>query len=75
MRTIFFALILPLAVASCASLQPVPADPVTCPKPPAVAAWILEPELPLTLKLDKLFSISEPTPSGSGKSSTPASNP
>ena len=75
MRTIYSALILPLAVASCASLPPVPTASPACPKPPAVESWILEPEPSLLLKLDKLFSISEPMPSASAPSSPPARQP
>lgn len=75
MKSTPFALLLPLALASCASLQPVPRDPTQCPKPPPVDAWILEPEPSLLLKMDKLFSISAPVPPASTQSLPPAKQP
>lgn len=72
MRTTLSALLLPLALASCASLRPVPPPPITCQKPPPVDAWILEPAQSSIPLLDKLFSISEPPSPGPSTSSPPA---
>lgn len=75
MRTTFFALTLLLALASCASLQSVPADPPICRKPGPVDAWILQPARSSLPLLDKLFSISEPASSQPNTSSQPAKTP
>ncbi|PHM65501.1 hypothetical protein Xkoz_03855 [Xenorhabdus kozodoii] len=55
LKLTLFGLMLPLAVASCASKPPVP-----CLKPLPPAAWAMEPPSNSLEKLDQLFSISEP---------------
>nr|WP_274720864.1 Rz1 family lipoprotein [Xenorhabdus bovienii] len=58
LKLTLFGLMLPLAVASCASKPSVP-----CLKPLPPAAWSMQPPSNSLEKLDQLFSISEKTSS------------
>ena len=50
-----------LVLAGCASVPPVPPQPpLTCPKPPAPAAWLMMPAPDLMKPLNGIISISEP---------------
>ena len=53
MKPLVFALVLPMALAGCASLPP-PAL-AQCPKPPKVDHWILEPTPPLLPLLHRII--------------------
>ncbi|WP_167383221.1 Rz1 family lipoprotein [Xenorhabdus ishibashii] len=62
LKSILFGLMLPLAVASCASKPPAP-----CLKPLPPAAWAMQPPSNSLEKLDQLFSISEKASSTTGQ--------
>lgn len=70
MQTKLLPLALTLALSACASSGPLAPPPMTCPKPPPVAAWILEPAPNLVQMLDGVISPSA-MPQDTSKSKSP----
>lgn len=76
MKTTVCAIACAVALVGCGSLPSAqPSPEVSCPRPPPVAAWILEPEPDLLLKLSKIISFSGPESAAPSASSAPARLP
>jgi hypothetical protein len=72
MKTTGCAMALLLALSACASSGPLAPEPQTCPKPPPLAAWIMEPAPSLVQMLDSVISPSEEPSAAPANSSPPA---
>ncbi len=75
MKTTVCAIACAVALAGCGSLpSALPTPEASCPRPGPVAAWILEPEPDLLLKLSKIISFSGPESAAPKASLLPASS-